>query len=77
MRFRPVITRKYTVLRWTHRYTYESRQELWRYTLFLGMPIWCKKLDEEDIPAWALIQMACLGSTDWRSKFAGHMENYR
>jgi hypothetical protein len=36
---------------------------LWRY--------W-QTIDEEVVPKWAWIQKACLGSTDWISKFTEH-----
>lgn len=31
-------------------------------------------IDEEDIPVWAEIQMATLGSTDWKSKFVEYIK---
>jgi hypothetical protein len=69
----PLITHKTTVRRWTNRHTYESRQELCRHTLIFGVCIWTRVLDTEEVPIWASIQVACLGSTDWRSKFADHI----
>ena len=70
----PLIAHTLTVRRWTNRYTFESRQELCRNTLFCGVRIWIRVLDTEEVPIWATIQAACLGSTEWRSKFADYIK---
>jgi hypothetical protein len=31
------------------------------------------EVDREDVPLWHLINMGCLGSSEWRSKFAEHI----
>lgn len=33
-----------------------------------GFPIWVSVVDSEEIPSWANIQRATLGSTDWTSR---------
>lgn len=42
-------------------YTYIVRQ----YLLFDLLRVWSIEIDREDVPSWAFIQQACLGSTDW------------
>jgi hypothetical protein len=60
-----LITTRYRA--WKH-----TRQDLTGYTvikrqhrLFGWLLIWSVEIDREDIPSWAFIQRACLGSTDW------------
>lgn len=49
---------------------YQVLKQQWR---LWGILIWSKTLDREDIPAWASIQKACFGYTEWKSKFAQYM----
>jgi hypothetical protein len=47
-----------------------ERQELRKEWLVLGVVVWSKTLATEDVPTFAWIANACLGSSDWTSKFA-------
>lgn len=38
-------------------------------TYLFGIQIRAKELDREDIPHWHFVQVATLGSSEWRSKF--------
>lgn len=38
-------------------------------TLLFGKVIWRRTLDTEEVPVYAWAQHACLGSTEWKSKF--------
>lgn len=44
-----------------------------RWRLF-GRVIWTKVLDEESVPSFVTIEVATLGSTNWRSKFAEYIK---
>jgi hypothetical protein len=48
---------------------YGSVQKLERHWFMFGLKIWTSVIDHETIPEWACIQVATLGSTDWKSKF--------
>lgn len=48
-------------------------QHLMRELRVLGVRVWSWEVDREEVPAWASAQSACLGFTDWRSKFAEHI----
>ncbi|MBG9993424.1 MULTISPECIES: hypothetical protein [Gammaproteobacteria] len=62
-----IIATTHRVRRWT-RSDCTGFQVLERVTRVLGMPIWCREIDREDVPSWAFIQRACLGETDWESR---------
>lgn len=51
-----------------------QRQVLWKRYRLLGIRIWQKRLGSERIPHWAVIQMASLGFTDWKSSFADYIK---
>ena len=42
----------------------------WR---LFGMKIWSKRIAFEIVPDFVIAQAACLGSTDWKSKFAEYI----
>lgn len=42
-------------------------QIIWKVYYLFFIPIWFKILLIETVPSWAIIQRACLGSTDWKS----------
>lgn len=65
-----ILTQKLEVRRYSSRRTFEGVQQLERRWYLLGCCIWSSVLDSEEVPQWAAIQKAALGSTDWRSKFA-------
>lgn len=70
-----MLTHKDVVQRYSRRgqWPHGSYQELQR-RFYLGrFCVWTRVLDREDIPAWAVIQVGTLGSTDWRSKFAAYL----
>lgn len=69
-----ILTHTHVVRRYTSRQSYEGWQVLLRRTYFLGVLIWSSEIDQEDVPVWATLQLACLGATDWQSKFADYME---
>lgn len=62
-----LITTTYRIRRWT-RADLTGFQRLQRVTRLLGIPVWIKTIDEEDVPSWAFIQKACLGYSDWKSR---------
>ena len=50
------------------------KQRLVRIYRLLGVKVWTSILDEEDVPLFAVIQVATLGSTEWRSKFREYIK---
>jgi len=58
----------YRIRRFTSLTDFSAVQRLERVTQAFGVPIRVKVIDEEDVPSWALIALACLGSTDWESR---------
>jgi hypothetical protein len=46
-----------------------DRQYLTRVWKIYGVRIWSKIIDFEDVPVYASVQQATLGSTDWKSEF--------
>lgn len=61
------------VRRWTNRREFGGRQELVREYRVMGLKVWSSVVDTESVPAWAEIQKATLGYTEWKSKFAAHI----
>ncbi len=51
-----------------------TKQQLVKQWRLFGRVIWTRVLDEEDVPTFAVIECSCLGSTNWRSKFAEYMK---
>lgn len=41
--------------------------------MLCGITIWKRVLDREEIPAHVSIELATLGSTDWKSKFHSYI----
>ena len=41
--------------------------------LCIDVKIWATEIGREDVPAWAEVQQACFGSTEWRSKFSEYI----
>lgn len=68
-----VLTSRTEVLRYTKRYAFGGEQRLVRRWYLFGLRIWTTVLDTEEVPAWAEIQLAALGSTEWESKFKEYM----
>lgn len=64
-----VFTKKYSVKRKTNERLNIDKQYLILTFYFLNIPVFRKIEDEEDVPSWASIEMGCLGSSAWRSKF--------
>lgn len=60
-------TTNHRVLRWT-RDDFSGYQVLQRVTRIFGVTVWIAEIDREDVPSWASIQRATLGSTDWESR---------
>lgn len=58
----------YRVLRYTNRHDFDSYQVLQREMRIFGICVWRTEVDREEVPSWAIIQRACLGSTDWESR---------
>ena len=61
------------VRRYRRRGEFGSVQELQRRRYLFGICVCIQKLDSEEVPAWAEIQLGALGYTDWQSKFAEHI----
>ena len=69
------LTSKMVVKRYTNRYDLNGVQILFKeWYLFQVVRVWFKEIDREDVPSWATIQCATLGSTDWKSKFSDHIK---
>lgn len=51
-----------------------TKQQLVKRWRLFGRVIWTRVLDEEDVPMFAVIERGCLGSTNWRSKFAEYIK---
>lgn len=51
-----------------------TKQQLVKRWRLFGRVIWTRVLDEEDVPMFAVIEIGCLGSTNWRSKFAKYIK---
>ena len=70
-----MITHTHRVVRWVSRTDIvDCYQVLLRDTHIFGIRIWSREIDREDIPSWASIQRACLGWTEWRSRFADYID---
>ena len=63
-----MISHYYRIVRFTNMRNFESYQVLERIHTLLGLGCWRTELAREDIPVWASIQRATLGSTEWQSK---------
>lgn len=59
------------------RWPFGDTQELQRRYFLWGFCIWTRTLDIEVIPPWAVIQISCLGYTDWVSRFASYIDSQR
>lgn len=55
------------IRRWTFR-DFTGIQKLECVTKLLGLTVFVWEVDREDVPSWATIQIATLGSTDWKSR---------
>ncbi|AZR95124.1 hypothetical protein BBB39_16200 [Bordetella trematum] len=65
---RRLIFIRHRVLRFT-RSDLTGFQVLYRDRLLFGrIRVWRTEIDREDVPSWAFIAQACLGSTDWESR---------
>lgn len=63
-----MITTRHRVRRYT-RNDFSGYQVLFRERWLFGrLRVWITEIDREDVPSWAFIQRACLGSTDWESR---------
>ena len=62
------------VRRYSFRREFGGVQRLERAIRLFGVCVWRTVIDEENVPAWAEIQAATLGSTEWRSKFAEYIK---
>jgi hypothetical protein len=62
------------IRRWTRR-DFTGLQKLERVTLLLGVAVFIWEVDREDVPAWATIQQASLGCTDWQSRLFHQYQN--
>jgi len=78
--FRIRITTKMEVVRWRNRpkshdgyllndEEYRQWLVLEKHYIWRGRTILVREIDREDVPTWAWIQRATLGSTDWQSRF--------
>lgn len=71
-----LIVTLHRVRRYT-RQDFTGFQVLTRERLLLGkLRVWSAEIDREDVPSWATIDKACLGSTDWKSRLLdqyGHL----
>lgn len=63
----------YVVERYSSRTEFTSVQLLVAKTKVGRFTIYRRTIDRETVPSWALIEVAALGSTNWRSKFAEYM----
>lgn len=50
-----------------------DRQYLVKEWRLWGILIWRRVLDSEDVPVYASVGIAVLGSTEWRSKFSEYI----
>jgi hypothetical protein len=66
-----MITTAYRIRRWT-RMDLTGFQRLERVTQVFGLTVFVWTVAEEQVPSWATIQKACLGSTDWKSTLHQH-----
>lgn len=46
-----------------------DRQYLIKEWRLFGFRVWKRTLDSEDVPVYASVSLACVGYTEWRSKF--------
>lgn len=51
-----------------------DRQYLIKEWRLFGIKVFKRTLDTEDVPVHAIAQVACFGSTDWKSKFAEYIK---
>lgn len=77
------IVRKYKMVRDPGQFRYNRAGEkiqcykrveyqcLVKETFMFGISLGTVIIDKEKIPDWAILQLGCLGSTEWRSKFVG------
>lgn len=63
-----IVTTTHHVMRYSNRAEFAAVQRLERHVQVLGVTVWVDELDSEDVPSWALIERACLGSTEWKSR---------
>lgn len=63
-----ILTQTYHITRYASRKDFSGYQVLTRITRVLGIPIWVREIDREDVPSWATIQRMCLGYSEWRSR---------
>ena len=65
-----LITTSFVVKAYGNRRNFDGYQNLAKqYTVF-GFVIYSQIIDTEEVPSYARIAHNCLGSTDWKSKFA-------
>ena len=68
-----VFSKKIVVRRYRYKHVFGGVQRLQKEIRLVGFLIMRTTIDEEDVPGWAEIQVATLGSTDWKSKFVEYM----
>jgi hypothetical protein len=59
---------KYEVVRYTPKDRYESWQILYKCWYTHGVRVWRTEIDREYLPNWACIDLACFGSSEWKSR---------
>ena len=64
----PLVTIEMRVRRYSNRHDFTGFQVLQRVTKILGVTVCVREIDREEVPSWAAIQSACLGSTEWKSR---------
>ncbi len=68
-----IVTSAMKVKRWSRRSEFGGIQCLIKEWRVFGVKVWSREIDRETVPGWVEIQVATLGSTEWRSKFAAYM----
>ena len=72
LRLSAIVNNTHRIRRWTRR-DFTGYQRLERVTKVLGLTVWIRVMDAEDVPSWVAIQRGALGYTDWESRlFAQH-----
>jgi hypothetical protein len=62
-----IIRSTYRIRRWTFN-DFTGLQKLECVTKLLGITVFVSEVDREVVPSWVTIQLATLGSSDWKSR---------
>lgn len=65
-----LLKKTFIVKSYRNKNSFEGIQVLFKEYRIFGIKVWSIEIDRENVPSFAYIQHATLGSTDWKSKFA-------